>query len=230
MPSDPAPNIDSVYFRDGVNNSWAMRVLKAARMSMYDLFMREMMPNATTRILDIGVSDDENDGANFLEKHYPWPQNITCAGIGDGEAIKATYPQVTFQKITPGEALPFADNSFDIACSNAVIEHVGGSEQRTAFIAEYLRVAKAVFITFPNRWFPVEHHTSLPFLHYSPQLFRTLLKGTRYDHWVDPANMDFLDRLTIEREWPASASRPSKIVTTGLPLGYFSSNIAIIAR
>lgn len=223
-------NIDSVYYRDGVDKSFAMRVLKAARMSMLNLFMREMAPTASTRILDIGVSDDENEGANFLEKHYPWQESITCAGIGSGEAVVAAYPKVSFQHITPGEKLPFADGAFDIACSNAVIEHVGGSAQRTAFIAEHLRVAKAVFITFPNRWFPVEHHTSLPLLHYNPALFRKLLKGTRYDYWIDPANMDFLDRRTIERDWPKGARRPSLVTTAGLPLGPFSSNVAVIVR
>jgi SAM-dependent methyltransferase len=228
--ADTPANIDSVYYRDGVNNSMAMRILMSARMSMFDLFMREMAPDAASRILDIGVSDDENDGANFLEKHYPWQENITCAGIGNGEAIVASYPRVTFEHIEPGEKLPFADNSFDIACSNAVIEHVGGSAQRTAFIAEHLRVAKMVFITFPNRWFPVEHHTSLPLLHYAPRLFRSLLKGSRYDHWIDPANMDFLDRSVIEREWPKGARRPSRVTTTGIPLGPFSSNIAVIVR
>jgi SAM-dependent methyltransferase len=227
-PDGRETNIDSVYYRDGVDTSFAMGLLKKARMSMFDLFMREMAPTAATRLLDIGVSDDENDGANFLEKHYPWPENITCAGIGSGEAVVASYPKVSFRQIVPGEPLPFADDSFDIACSNAVIEHVGGVAQRRAFMAEHLRVAKAVFITFPNRWFPVEHHTSLPLLHYAPGAFRKLLAGTRYDYWIDPANMDFLDRATILREWPGP--RPPKLMMTGLPLGPFSSNVALIAR
>jgi len=221
-------NIDSVYYRDGVDKSLAMDLLKKARMSMFDLFMRELAPTADTTILDIGVSDDENDGANFLEKHYPWPERITCAGIGTGEAVVAAYPKVAFRQIVPGECLPFADKSFDIACSNAVIEHVGGAEQRRAFMSEHLRVAKAVFITFPNRWFPVEHHTSLPLLHYAPSLFRRLLAGTKYDYWIDPANMDFLDKSLIAREWPGS--QPPKFAMTGLPLGPFSSNVALITR
>jgi SAM-dependent methyltransferase len=225
-------NVDSVYYRDGVDNSLAMGVLRKARMSMFQLFMSQMSPTAETRILDIGVSDDENDGANFLEKHYPWQHRITCAGIGTGEAVLKTYPKVTFQQIVPGARLPFDDLSFDIACSNAVIEHVGGASQRTAFIAEHLRVAKMVFITFPNRWFPVEHHTSLPLIHYTPTLFRRLLTGTKYAYWTDPANMDFIDRRLIAREWPiahqGADKGPPVVIMTGLPLGPFSSNVAVI--
>lgn len=227
---EPPQNIDAVYYRDGVDTSLAMRMLKTARLAMFKLFMAEMQPTATTRILDIGVSDDENDGANFLEKLYPWQRNITCAGIGNGDAVKSAYPEITFQHITPGAKLPFADARFDIACSNAVIEHVGGSAQRMTFISEHLRVAKAVFITFPNRWFPVEHHTSLPLLHFSPKLFRKVLAGGKYDYWIDPANMDFLDKRIVARDWPAGARKPSKVITTGLSLGPFSSNVAIIVR
>jgi len=227
---DGSANIDSVYYRDGASNSLAMKALKTARKAMFDLFMRELRPNEASRIVDIGVSDDENEGANFLEKSYPWPRNITCAGIGTGEAIVRAYPDVTFTQIIPGQPLPFPDQSFDIACSNAVIEHVGSRAQRTAFIAEHLRVARSVFITFPNRWFPVEHHTGLPLMHYSPWLFRKALKGTRYDYWVNPQNMDFLDRTQILKDWPADKPRPTHVVTTGLNVGPFSSNVAVICK
>jgi SAM-dependent methyltransferase len=222
-------NIDSVYYRDGVSASSAMSVLMKARMTIFDLFMREMQPDATSKVLDIGVSDDENEGANFLEKHYPWPHNITCAGLGDGEAVLRSYPKVEFRKIAPHEPLPFASNEFDIACSNAVLEHVGGPAQRADFIREHLRVGRSVFITVPNRWFPIEHHTKLPFLHYTPGLFRRLLSGGKLGYWAEPNNLDFLDRSTVLKEWPA-ASRSPKIVYTGIRLDRLSSNIAVIAK
>jgi SAM-dependent methyltransferase len=223
-------NIDAIYYRDGVNNGLAMRALLTARRRMFALFMQKMAPDATTTILDIGVSDDENEGANFLEKLYPWPENITCAGLGDGKAVSDAYPVSRFINIQPGQPLPFPDGHFDIAYSNAVIEHVGGPEQRQRFIAEHLRVARRAFIAFPNRWFPVEHHTNLPLLHFAPRVFRKLLAGTRYDHWVHVRNMDFLDGATVTREWPTELPKPEAIMTTGLPLGPFSSNVAVIAR
>jgi SAM-dependent methyltransferase len=221
-------SVDAVYYRDGASNRLAMRVLVAARRAMLDLFMREMRPTRETRILDIGVSDEENEGANFLEKGYPHPENITCAGIGTGEALGAAYPAVGFVRIVPGAPLPFPDGTFDVACSNAVLEHVGGPAARRAFVLEQLRVARAVFLTVPNRWFPVEHHTGLPLLHWSPALFRRTLAGTRFDHWTRFDALDFLDGARLRAEWPSDV--PVRIVATGVPLGPLSSNLALIAR
>ncbi len=203
-----------------------MSFLKRARQRMFDLFMDRMRPDAATTVLDIGVSDDENEGANFLEKHYPWQRQITAAGLGTGEAVRERYPAIDYVQISPNQRLPFGDKTFDIACSNAVIEHVGGSAERRAFLAEHLRVARNVFVTVPNRWFFVEHHTRIPLLHWSPSLFRRAIAGTALKYWADARNMDFIDRAVLRREWPLP--RQPELVMTGLPLGPLSSNIALI--
>ena len=49
-----------------------------------------------------------------------------------------------------------------------MIEHVGGEEEQRRFVAETLRVGRRVFLTTPNRWFRVEVHTRLPFVHWLP--------------------------------------------------------------
>jgi SAM-dependent methyltransferase len=68
-----------------------------------------------------------------------------------------------------GTELPFEDDAFDLAFSNAVVEHVGGRLDQRRFVAELCRVAPRVFLSTPNRWFPVETHTLLPFLHWLPR-------------------------------------------------------------
>lgn len=221
---------DKIYYRDAANSEWSLRILSQIRKNMLDLFMKEFSPTSATKIIDIGVSDEENSAANFLEKHYNWKSNIVGAGLGSGEAFKKVYPDIVFKKIIPNCPLPFNDQSFDIACSNAVLEHVGGKIQRANFIAEHLRVARHVFISFPNRWFPIEHHTGIPLIHYYPELFRKLLKGTKLNYWCSPLNLEFLDKDHIAREWPSSLAKPSSIKFTGISLGPLSSNIAIILK
>jgi SAM-dependent methyltransferase len=68
-----------------------------------------------------------------------------------------------------GRDLPFEDDAFDIAFSNAVLEHVGGRDEQRRFVHELCRVARRVFVSTPNRWFPVEAHTLLPLVHWLPR-------------------------------------------------------------
>ena len=217
---------DAIYYRDGLSMPFARRVILVARRRIYDLFCAETKVGRSTTILDIGASDEETDEANMLEKLHPHTEMITCAGIGTGEAIVRAYPGVRFQHIEPGKPLPFDDQQFDVAYSNAVLEHVNGPEQRAYFLREAIRVAKSGFIAVPNRWFPVEHHSGIPLLHFAPVLFRALLRGTQMDTWSRRENLDFLDAETLKREWPEPRIRP-RVHHTGLSLGWFSSNVAI---
>jgi SAM-dependent methyltransferase len=141
------------------------------------LFLDELCPTSSTTVLDVGV-DEVGYGAqggeagcgthNFFEEHYPWPDRITALGLHDGASFRQRYPAIAYVQ---GDArvLPFADRSFDVVFSNAVVEHVGDVEQQRLFVAEALRVGRRVFLTTPNRWFPIEVHTRLPLVHWLPR-------------------------------------------------------------
>ena len=138
------------------------------------LFLDELQPTPETTVLDVGADElafGEGDGCgtlNFFEELYPWPEQITAVGLQDGSAFRARHPQVRYVQ---GDAcaLPFADGEFDVVFSNAVIEHVGDRERQRRLVSESLRVGRQVFITTPNRRFPIEVHTRLPFVHWLPR-------------------------------------------------------------
>jgi hypothetical protein len=221
-------NIDSIYYRDAGSIKTARGVSAKARKAMYDLFISEFSPDRSASILDVGVSEEDGLEANMLEQQYPWPGQITCAGLGDGAALKNAFPAVSYVSISAGQRLPFDDGQFDILCSNAVLEHVGGPNERAFFLAEAERVATVAFITIPNGWFPIEHHTAIPLLHWNPKLFRFLLKQTRLSYWTDPRNVEFLSEALLAKEW--RGRKTLKIRKTGMNLGPLSSNLALIIR
>jgi len=141
------------------------------------LFLEVMGPTRATTVLDVGVDEVSLGDAggqsgctthNLLEERYPWPERLTALGLHDGARFRERYPQIAYVQ---GDAcaLPFADGAFDVVHSNAVIEHVGGRERQEAFVREAVRVGRRVFVTTPNRWFPIEVHTRLPLVHWLPE-------------------------------------------------------------
>ena len=181
------------------------------------LFLDELRPTAETTVLDVGADElafGEGDGCetlNFFEELYPWPERITALGLHDGAAFRASYPRIRYVQ---GDAcdLPFADGTFDVVFSNAVVEHVGGRERQRRFVAEALRVGRQVFVTTPNRRSPVEVHTRLPLVHWLP----ARAAGAVYDLAGKGFAKDvhLLSRRTLQSLFPGRV----RIVNLGLTL------------
>lgn len=150
--------------------NFAKNVSQGNRQKKYDFFIKEFTPAADTKILDVGFQDNDwYGGINSLEKNYPYHENITALGIEDGKMFSQRYPLVKVVTYD-GNIFPFKDKEFSIVWSNAVIEHVGGYEKQKLFLSELIRTGKSVFMTTPNRYFPIEVHTRLPLLHFLPKV------------------------------------------------------------
>jgi SAM-dependent methyltransferase len=211
------------YYEVAAPRSWGERLVIVARDRIYDDMIRHCQPGRNDTILDVGVSDVVNDAANMLERKYPHLDRITAAGLGEGDAFRAAFPAVAYRKIEANRPLPIADKAFDIVVSNAVLEHVGSRPHQMAFVRELSRVAKKVFISVPNRYFPVEHHTAIPLLHFWKPSFELACKYLGKADWADERNL-------ILMSWPRlSALTPEGMVRTightGIMLGPCSSNL-----
>ena len=181
------------------------------------LFLEEMRPTAETTVVDVGVDElafGQGTGCatlNFFEEMYPWPERITALGLHEAREFRVRYPRVRYVQ---GDAcaLPFEDGVFDVYFSNAVIEHVGGVERQRAFVAEAIRVAGRAFITTPNRWFPVEVHTRLPFVHWLPEPAADRMFALAGKPWAKENHL--LGSADLRRLFPV----PVRIVNLGLTL------------
>lgn len=181
------------------------------------LFLDELRPTQETTVLDIGADElgfGEGEGCttlNFFEELYPWPERITALGLHDGTSFRERYPEVTYVQ-GDALALPFADGEFDVVFSNAVIEHVGDRERQRRFVSEALRVGRRVFITTPNRWFPVELHTRLPLVHWLPERTAHSLYGAVGKDFAKELHL--LSRRGLEALFPGRV----RVVNLGLTL------------
>jgi len=213
--------LDRRYYEVATPGSLAERLAARARERIYRDFLTLTRADRDRSLLDVGVSDVVGDAANHLERMYPHPERITAAGLGEGAAFRAAFPMVRYVRIEAGKGLPFADREFDIAASNAVLEHVGSEAGQRAFLAELARVARTVFVSVPHRYFPVEHHTGIPFLHWTDGSFRLACRATGKTTWAQPENLILMTRQRLRALWPNGGN----IGATGLRLGPFSSNL-----
>lgn len=125
--------------------------------------------NGVQSVLLVGVSADRASGdprvpaTNHIEDRLieAFP-NCLASGLGEFGTGWPAYVQAN------GLELPFADQSFDLVYSNAVIEHVGNASEQALFVREHVRVGRHWMLTTPNRLFPVEAHTFTFVRHMNP--------------------------------------------------------------
>lgn len=182
-------------------DSLALKATLHMRRKMYARFVDQLAPQDHESILDVGATSDQTyESSNYLEAWYPHKSRITATGVDDASHLETLYPGVRFVAGN-GKALPFGDGAFDLVHSAAVLEHVGSETEQVRFIAELWRVARrGIFLTTPNRWFPIEVHTSIPLLHWLPvDTYRALLRRSSYAFFAEESNLNLLGRSDVCR-------------------------------
>lgn len=143
----------------------------------------------TVKIIDVGgtmtywgiVSND------FLKTRNV---NITIVNL-PGTTLPKNNELFTFKHADGCDLSGFENNSFHIAHSNSVIEHVGDWEQMVKFSNEIKRVAGKYFVQTPNYWFPIEPHCMTPFFHWLPKSLRVwLVMNFALGHWRKATSTD----------------------------------------
>lgn len=119
-------------------------------------------------ILFVGTMGDEHAGNSDMAN-----AGIVEKRLADSYEIKMSIniePAVTSYPFMIADArdLPFEDDYVDFALANAIIEHVGQEPEQRKMVEEMTRVSRMWVITTPNKWFPIESHTSAVFLHWLP--------------------------------------------------------------
>lgn len=209
--------------------SLPVRIGTYQRRRMYNRLLMETEIGIEDTILDVGVAADVTyESSNYLEQWYPYKRAITAVGIDDAAFIEKLYG-VRFVQAS-GLQLPFRDRTFDVVHSSAVLEHVGSLQNQIAFVQECCRVAcKWVFLTTPNRWFPVEFHTVLPFVHWLPKkTFRALMRVVGYSFFAEERNLNLLSGREIRAI--GAHVRGFEIRVSAVSLWGCPSNLLLIGR
>ncbi len=118
--------------------------------------------SSTERVLDIGGTEQTWTTESGSNTDFP----VTLLNLRMYDS-----PRQSRFRLMQGDAtsLPFADNSFDLAFSNSVIEHLGTWQQQKRYACEARRVACKLWIQTPARSFPIEAHLLAPYIQYLPK-------------------------------------------------------------
>lgn len=196
-------------------------ILEHFRKSRMRLFARRFAINSNTKVLDLG-------GGSFNWTLLDVRPRLTILDVYE-HSNKADWAEYV---VGDGCRTTFADRSFDIVFSNSVIEHVGGLERQQEFARECRRCGSAFFVQTPNKWFPVDTHTLLPFAHWFPRLFKKLIRfSPRFLFFkADPgdladfSNMRLLGKRDLQQLFPGAEIRKERF------FGITKSLIAISPR
>ena len=154
-------------------NFFLLKILKYNRLKIQKIFEKNIK---FKNLLDVGTTPVFDEYNNILLNSYKNRNNITSLSNLDCSQLKKKFKKVKFIK-GDGRKMKFKENSFDTVYSSATIEHVGSRSNQLKFVKECYRVSrKNVFITTPNKFYPIDFHTKLPFIHYLPnKIYRKIL-------------------------------------------------------
>ena len=145
--------------------------------------------NGSVSIIDIGGTEQY---WGIVPRQYidKYKVNITIVNI-PGTAMPKDHGPFMFIEADGCDLSGFHDESFHIAHSNSVVEHVGDWGRMVQFSKEVSRVSKKYFVQTPNFWFPLEPHCMTPFFHWLPKPTRVwLVSHFQLGHWGKATSID----------------------------------------
>jgi len=170
-----------------------------ARDKFFDIFKKKTQYSQEKSIIDIGTTPSLGKIHNNILSKVKKNKNVTCLSNLNCKSLSKKYPNI--KKFIQADARKnnLSSNSFDIVHSNATIEHIGSYKNQLLFIKECVRISKKyVFIQTPNRFFPIDFHTFLPFIHWLPKsIHRKILKGVGLSFYSYEKNLNLLSKKDL---------------------------------
>ena len=177
-------------------NSCLLGILKYNREKIHNIFLKETSYSNNFSLLDMGTTSDSESSHNIILQKTLNNKNISCLSNQNLSNLKKLFPHIKIFYKGDAKKTKFKKESFDIIYSSATIEHLGSFKNQLKFVKECVRIAKKkVFITTPNRFYPIDFHTKLPFLHWLPKnVHRKVLKLFGFEFYSLEKNLNLLSK------------------------------------
>ena len=125
-------------------------------------------------ILDVGCGNDGRSVHQWIDSRY----HITGIDLYEPDQVHIAHPNFTYKQQDARDMSCFADQSFDLAISVGMMEHIGHLPDLHKMAQEIHRIAKEYVIVVPYRYALVEPHFKFPFFQLLPTEIQSNLVHT----------------------------------------------------
>ena len=204
------------------------KITLKARNEFFNLFLVNNNYSKDKSIIDIGSTPSLEREQNIFLENIKDNQNVTCLSNQDCRILKKKYKNIKNILIGNAKNTMLENDSFDIVHSNATIEHVGSFENQVSFVREMFRISnESIFIQTPNRFYPIDFHTILPFIHWLPKkIHRKILKLMNLDFYSKEENLNLLSIKDLKKICKILNVKKYKIIEH--KLFFLTSNLILI--
>ena len=215
-----------------LNFNFIDNIIKKKRLEMLNILNRNINRSNIDSFLDIGTTEEnELESSNFFVNNFT--QVNIKKSISDQDIRNSNFNQFLRKSITS----IFDDSQIDtyksdLVISSATIEHVGSYDNQFKMIENIIKLTnKYFFITTPNRFFPIDFHTKLPFLHLLPkEIHRKILKLICLAEYAKEENINLIDENTINKLITTQKNKLFKIRIFKVKLFGLTSNLLIFGE
>ena len=191
-------NSNKIY--SNIHHKFLDKIAFQKRIEIAKIINDEIKDFKVNDALDIGTTEDiDNESSNIIIKKL---NNISLFKSISNQNIRSNFFKKKLKKsITENFSQTELDEfSSDIVLSNATIEHVGNEQKQRKMIENIIKLSKKIFvISTPNRLYPIDFHTKIPFIHWLPKnLHRKILKLIGLKFFAKEENLNLLSKNDLD--------------------------------
>ena len=207
-------------------------IIEKKRFEMLKILQKYINTSQINSFLDIGTTEDESlKSSNFFVKQFNYIS--IKKSISDQNITNKKFTKVLKKSITSN----FEENEIDLfrsdlVISSATIEHVGSFENQKKMMENIMKLSDRYFlITTPYRFFPIDFHTKLPFLHMLPKsVHRKILFIIGLKEYAKEENLNLLDYSSLNKIIHTHRNVNFKIKIFKINLFGLTSNLLIFGE
>lgn len=176
-------------------------IIEKKRYEMFKILKKKISNVSINSFLDVGTTEESLlSSSNFFVKKF---ESIKVKkSISNQNIEKKNFNYFIKKSIT--EKLSIDEiNKFksDLVISSATIEHVGHFKNQKKMIENIINLTnKYFFVTTPYRFYPIDFHTKIPFIHMLPKLIhRKILNILNLKDFAKEENLNLLDISLVKK-------------------------------